>query len=139
MPSNSYGRWTTPRRNELDELERAHSAIGGTGRGRRYATLQINHAYTVLLASQFQGYCRDLHSESVDYLVPWIQPTAFQASVRELLATNLQLMKGNAQPGCIGADFGRFGVNFWDEASKSLRDNAQRGHLEWSPSNGGTQ
>jgi hypothetical protein len=93
MPSVSYGRWITTRRRELDEIERAHTAIGGTGRGRRYATQQINHAYLVLSASQFQGYCRDLYTESVDYLVPGLTPQSFQASIRELLTQNLQLKR----------------------------------------------
>lgn len=115
MPSVSYGRWITTRRSELDEIERAHTAIGGTGRGRRYATQQINHAYLVLLASQFQGYCRDLHTESVDYLVPGLTPQSFQGSIRELLTQNLQLKRSNAQRGSIGADFGRFGIDFWTE------------------------
>jgi len=115
MSSVSYGRWTTTRRSELNEIERAHRAIGGTKRGRRYATQQINQAYVVLVASQFQGYCRDLHAESVDYLVPNVTPVNFQASIRELLTQRLQLNSRNAQPGSIGADFGRFGVDFWTE------------------------
>ena len=32
-------------------------------------TQQINRAYAVLGASHFQGFVRDLHTESVDYLV----------------------------------------------------------------------
>ncbi|MFI5458379.1 MAG: HEPN domain-containing protein [Isosphaerales bacterium] len=115
MPSFSYGQWTTTRRSELNEIERAHTAIGGTKRGRRYATQQINQAYVVLVASQFQGYCRDLHTESVQYLVPKVTPLNFQASIRELLTQGLQLNRSNAQPGSIGADFGRFGVDFWTE------------------------
>jgi hypothetical protein len=118
MPSVSYGRWTTARKSELNEIERAHAAIGGTGRGRRYATQQINHAYAVLVPSQFQGYCRDLHAESVDYLVPNVTPLSFQASTRELLTQGLQLKRGNAQPGSIGADFGRFGLDFWTEVKR---------------------
>ena len=59
----------TSRRRALDEIEAAHASVGGTGPGRRYATQQINQAYAVLLASQFQGYCRDLHTESVAHLM----------------------------------------------------------------------
>jgi hypothetical protein len=130
MPSISYGRWTTVRKSELDEIEQAHRAIGGTSRGRRYATRQINHAYAVLLASQFQGYCRDLHSESVDYLVPKLTPVSFQSSVRELLTQGLQLNRSNAQPASVGSDFGRFGVNFWTEYKKTPRDVVQQTLLE---------
>src|SRR5262249_19369869 len=37
--------------------------------GRRYATQQVNRAYAVLLASEFQGFCRDLYSECMDHVV----------------------------------------------------------------------
>jgi hypothetical protein len=66
MPSTSYRRWTTIRSSALDEIANAHSAVGGTGPGRRYATQQINQAYAVLLASQFQGFCRDLAHQDFD-------------------------------------------------------------------------
>ena len=76
MPSQSLIRWESAQARDLDEFESAHQALGGTGRGRRYATRQVNQAYTVLLTSQFQAFCRDLHSESVDYLVGAISPTS---------------------------------------------------------------
>ena len=53
----------------LDEIAGADAAVGGAARGRRYATQQINRAYAVLLASEFQGFCRDLHSECVDHVL----------------------------------------------------------------------
>jgi hypothetical protein len=56
MPSLAYREWITTRADALGEIERAHAAVGGTGRRRRYATQQINQAYDVMLASQFQGY-----------------------------------------------------------------------------------
>jgi len=69
MPSQAYRLWKSTRARELDEVQTAHALLGGTARGRRYTTQQINRAYAVLLASQFQGFARDLHTESVDYLV----------------------------------------------------------------------
>jgi hypothetical protein len=69
----------------------------------------------VLLASQFQGFCRDLHSECVAYLVKLIAPPA---SLGPLLVAELtrgrQLDRGNAQPSSLGADFNRFDV-FWKQ------------------------
>jgi hypothetical protein len=56
MPSTSYRHWRTVRASALDEIAHAHAAVGGTARGRRYTTQQINRAYAMLLASQFQGY-----------------------------------------------------------------------------------
>src|SRR5437870_518257 len=83
MPSRSWRHWHSVRARELDEVEAAHTAIGGSGPGRRTATQQINRAYAVLLASQFQGFCRDLHTECVDYLVALIPVADPQGTVRE--------------------------------------------------------
>src|SRR5271156_4930617 len=69
MPSHSLRWWSGQRSDALDEIANAHAQVGGTERGRRFATQQINHAYATLLSSQFQGFCRDLHSECVGHLV----------------------------------------------------------------------
>src|SRR5262249_4886215 len=116
MPSTAFDHWSTTRRIALDEIKQAHAAVGGTGPGRRYATQQINHAYAVLLASQFQGFCRDLHSEGVDFLVKMIVPfPTLWPLVRAEFVRGRQIDRGNAQPGSIGADFGRLGIDFWVE------------------------
>jgi hypothetical protein len=96
-------------------MAQAHAAVGGTQRGRRFATQQINRAYAILLASQFQGFCRDLHSECVDHLVSSLTPNALQPIVRAEFTRNRQLDRGNAQPGSLGSDFGRLGVDFWTQ------------------------
>src|SRR5437870_2648350 len=69
MPSLSLQRWFTDRTASLDEMERAHRSLRGSGPGVRAATLQIHQAYTMLLSGQFQGYCRDFHGECVDFFV----------------------------------------------------------------------
>lgn len=116
MPSTSYRQWRTVQASALDEIAQAHAAVGGTARGRRYTTQQINRAYAVLLASQFQGFCRDLHSECVDHLIAAIAPGAvIQSVVRAEFDRGRQLAHGNAQPGSLGADFGRLGVDLWNE------------------------
>jgi hypothetical protein len=118
MPSHSLGKWRTDRVARLDEIENAHRSVGGVLRGRRYATLQINYAYTVLIASQFQGYCRDLHSECVTHLiskveVPGIPPGDLRIVMREYFVPHRKLDSGNAGPGSLGDDFKRFGIDFW--------------------------
>ena len=125
MSSTSLQNWTTVRANDLDEMEQAHVAVGGSKRGRRFATQQINRSYAVLLASQFQGFCRDLHSECVDHLVSMLL-TSLQPIVRAEFALNRQLDSRNAQPGSLGADFGRLGVDFWIEVEAHDSGNKQR-------------
>jgi hypothetical protein len=66
VPSRSLHTWRVDCAAALDEIEAAHGAVGGAGPGRRTATQQINYAYAVLLSSQFQRFCRDLHTEACD-------------------------------------------------------------------------
>ena len=128
MPSNSLHDWETSRREALDELEVAHRSVGGSDRGRRYATQQINHAYAVLLSSQFQGFCRDLHNESADSFVRTFSAGQIRSAIRNLLTQNRKLDRGNPNPGNIGSDYNRFGLLFWDEV-KNL-DMRNKGRLD---------
>jgi hypothetical protein len=126
MPSRSLMIWRTSAATALDEIEAAHHAIGGAGPGRRYVTQQLNHAYAVLLASQFQRFCRDLHSEAVDFLIRGVAPPALGVLLRADLHAHRRLDVGNANPGNLGADFGRFNFNFWDQVKAIRPANAQR-------------
>lgn len=111
MPSISYRRWRTVRRAVLDLVESAHST-DGTGAGRREATRQINHGYTVLLAAEFQGFCRDLHTECIDSITASVA-TPLQLVLDREFRFNRSLDRGNPSAANIGSDFGRFGFNFW--------------------------
>src|SRR5437762_7577986 len=85
MPSVAGQDWSAERAAALDEIEHAHRSVGGTGPGRRYVTQQINQAYALLLASQFQGFCRVLHEECVDQLVAPVVSPVLRAAYRENL------------------------------------------------------
>lgn len=115
MASSGLQTWTTQRQAALDEIENAHRSVGGAGRGRRYATQQINHAYAVLLSSQFQGFCRDLHFECVVHLTQNLTPAMLRGPLRTALLQNRSLDRGNPHPGAIGSDFNRLGLTFWDD------------------------
>jgi RiboL-PSP-HEPN len=126
MPSTSFQKWRTSRSDALDEMAQAHVAVGGNQRGRRYTTQQINRSYAVLLASHFQGFCRDLHSECVDHLTSAVTPAPLQPIVRAELTRHRQLDTKNSQPGSIGSDFGRLGVDFWAEVEGHRAENTGR-------------
>lgn len=131
MPSNSLHKWMTVRKIALDEVENAHRSVGGSGPGRRYATQQINQAYAVLLSSQFQGFCRDLHDECADYLIAVINPVSLKTIMRDAFVVHRKLDTGNPNPGNIGADFYRFGLDFWDEVrSQDARNESRQAALE---------
>lgn len=131
MPSNAHVAWCSERVASLDEIEQAHARVAGTDRGRRFTTQQINRAYAVILSSQFQAFCRDLHSESVDHLINAVQPAAFQIALRAEYLLNRQLDKGNPHPGAIGSDFNRLGMVFWaDVDARDARNAIRKNHLE---------
>ncbi len=131
MASKAYRRWLKTQSAGLDQMENAHASVGGRGRGRRHATDQINQAYAVLLASQFQGFCRDLHSESAAYLIDILEPPSMRPIVRAEFTRERKLDRGNANPANVGQDYGRLGIDFWDEVKKlSPRNSARNQALE---------
>lgn len=113
MPSLALQNWTVRRAATLDEIEHAHRSVGGTGPGRRYLTQQINQAYAVLLSSQFQGFCRDLHTECANHLVGSVVSPVLMATYLENLLFSRRLDAGNPNPGNIGADFSRLRLPLW--------------------------
>lgn len=112
MPSFAYDRWATIRKGALDHVEAAHAAIRTTSPSGRQATRLINHAYAVILAAEFQGFCRDLHTEAVSFLV---RPLAvsLRVIVEDEFSWNRQLDRSNATPSSLGTDFGRLGIDLW--------------------------
>ncbi|HSU12660.1 hypothetical protein [Longimicrobium sp.] len=115
----------------LDELEAAHAVVGGARRARTFARQQVNQAYVVLLASQFQRFCRDLFSDSIDALATHPPFAALAPVFNAALPAAIRLNSGNANPTNIAADFGRFGFDLWKSAiQKDPRTAARREKLE---------
>ncbi|HEV3050096.1 MAG TPA: hypothetical protein VGX50_07300 [Longimicrobium sp.] len=115
MPSFSLRNWQMNAGRALNELEAARRTIRGTTRGRRIAMQQMNQVYVVLLLSQFQRFCRELHEECVEHLLrqPGLQPYGEILNLRFIEARKLD--SGNPNPGNLGSDFGRLGVKLWPE------------------------
>jgi hypothetical protein len=112
MASGALTAWQTGRSQRLDRLLTAHRAVGGTDRGRRTETEEINWALVLLLAAEFQGFARDLHDEAVDIFAS--QAAGARPQVLEVLRNQLtegrKLDQGNANAGALGSDFGRIGL-----------------------------
>jgi hypothetical protein len=131
MPSGALLTWQSARNGRLDELEAAHGKVGGSGRGRRFATLQLNRAYTIVVASEFQGFCRELHDEAALFLANRIGGSQHRNLLAALFTQRRQLDRGNAQPDNLEQDFGRLGMNFWSEVAKvDARNTARKAVLE---------
>ncbi|MEX2175164.1 MAG: HEPN domain-containing protein [Pirellulaceae bacterium] len=106
--------WQTNRSSALAEFEEVHKLVGKSGSRTTHARQQINQAFVLMLSGQFQGFCRDLHSECVDHLAGVVQPAVMRSFLRSKLLDDRKLSKGNANPSALGSDFGRFGLQFWD-------------------------
>jgi hypothetical protein len=131
MPSLAFTIWFDERLERLDEVAHAHRAVGGIKRGRRFATNQINQAYAMLLSAEFQGYCRDLHSECVNHLILSLPVGTLRDLVRESLLLNRKLDVHNPNPGNLGSDFFRLGIPFWGEVHKvDPRNSVRQKQLE---------
>src|SRR5689334_12475510 len=114
MASAALTKWQTVRRLELDQFLEARVRVGG-GRGRRYATEQLDFFYLVAIAAQFQGFCRDLHSEAAVALASLVPSPSLKTILQANLTSSRGLDKGNANWSTIGEDFARLGmVNFWE-------------------------
>jgi hypothetical protein len=127
MPSITYEDWRSSRAKALNEIASGHAAVSGTRRGRRFNTQQFIQAYAVLLAAQFQGFCRDLHSECVDHLIRAIvSPPVVWPLVRDEFTRDRKLDRGNAQPSSLSADFNRLGIDFWNQVKAHDPKNTTR-------------
>jgi hypothetical protein len=107
VSSHALAEWRGPATKALNEVVNAHRAVGGHRPGRRHLTQQINYAYVALLAAQFQGYCRSLHSEAATAIAALMGGRPLVVLVSGLLTEGRKLDAGNATPSALGSDFGR--------------------------------
>jgi len=96
VPSTAYERWRAERLPRLDELETVHGTLG-EGPGRRWLTEQIDRSYLLLLASQLQGFCRDLHTEAATFVAAQ-SPASTRALVESGLTRDRKLDRGKREP-----------------------------------------
>src|SRR5215831_6618044 len=125
MASQALTTSQTDSSDKLDELVAAHASVGGTGRGRRYATEQINASLVVQLAGYFQLFCRDLHTNAADALVA-AAPPSYRSMLHLAFTGQRGLDRGNASPRTIGSDFSRLDIDLWAEATASSSAAATR-------------
>ena len=64
----------------------------------------------MLLSSWFQAFCRDLHTECIEHLTTAISHPTVRMIVRQRMMEGRKLETGNPNPGNLGADFSRLGI-----------------------------
>jgi hypothetical protein len=126
MPSAAFRVWNTDRATALDGIAEAYRSIRGSGPGRRTATQQLTQWYAVMLSSQFQAYCRDLHTECARALVAPIPLPSLQGALHSNVVAGRKLDTGNPNPGNIGSNFNRFDLMFWSAVGADHPRNPRR-------------
>lgn len=80
----------------------------------------------MLLSSQFQRFCRDLHTESSAHVVGTVTPQSLRPMMRARILEARKLDRGNPNPGNLGSDFGRLGIEFWPAVRARDQRNEKR-------------
>jgi hypothetical protein len=78
-------------------------------------TEELNQALILRLASEFQGFARDLHDEAGVFVAGRLAlgNQQLQDVLQLPYTVNRKLNQGNADPGTLGNDFGLFGLVLW--------------------------
>lgn len=125
MASKALRAWRTDASGAFDQIEHAHHAVCGGKPGRRFATQQLNYAYVTLLAARFQGFVRELHSETADVIANGINP-AYKVLLVESLTAARSLDRASAHPNVIAESFRRLGFDVWHGTDAVRSGNDQR-------------
>ncbi len=94
---------------------------------------ELNHALFLRLAGEVQGFCRDLHDESVEALCTPAQVPLqdLRDTFRAALLTGRKLDFGNANAGNIGNDWAKLGMSLWTDL-RAIYPAQAKGGADWS-------
>jgi len=126
MSSHALDTWQQIQLPALEEIEAAHAAVEGAGRGGPVGNKKTNRASVLFAAGQFQAFSRTLHSEAAYHLASTIKAPGIRAAVLATLTQSRELDRGNANAGNIGNDFARLGMDFWPAIRQLDRRNSGR-------------
>lgn len=133
MTSMALQTWHGERAQRMDELLDVHGRVRDVGGEHGIGTRQIELALTQRLASEFQGFARDLHDEGIDVVYGQMDEwnPVWARTFRQLLLLRRDLDRRNASPSTLASDFERFGLDLWPDLIRSDRRCAHwQGSLE---------
>lgn len=130
VPSIAFQTWSGPRAARLEQLTDAHSMVGGPAPGRRTRTQAINWALIVILSSELQGFFRDLHDESAEFLALRLARgnQSHFTLMRNNFTANRELDRVNPKPDTIKADFARLGIDLWADIEARVQSGVRWRH-----------
>jgi hypothetical protein len=133
MPSSSLSRWTADRMHGLHEIDVQCATSSAATPANPYLVEENVRGFILLLSAHFQGYCRDLYTESALIVASKIRPT-LRVLVQEQFTANRKLDHGNPSIDNLKRDFSRFGLSL-RMATHDPTNNARLAHLselnEW--------
>src|SRR5438067_12219250 len=109
MPSNALLRWQNDRVPRLDEVDAQCAATLAIAPPPTLADENLR-GFVVLLSAHFQGFCRDLYTESCQLITAAI-PISLQWPAQSQFAAGLRLAHHNPTLDTLRTDFGRFGFD----------------------------
>jgi hypothetical protein len=128
MPSDALLAWRGQRIPRLQNVEADCLHLEALHPADPDRVQEYIRAYAVLLSSEFQGFCRDLHSESAERLLDSISLADLRAVLQAQCAYARKLDTGSPTPGNLGADFNRFGFDFWPRVDATDPAHVARRH-----------
>jgi hypothetical protein len=122
MPSVARSSWTTSRAARLNQLAEAHRLLRKNGRRNSGPLEALNWSMILVLAAEFQGFARELHDETAEFLASSMArgDLNYFEIARNNLTAKRELDSMNAKPSSINADFKRLGISdLWLEIERS--------------------
>jgi hypothetical protein len=108
MPSASWHHWQDERLPRLNEVGAQLAATLGSVPARPRLTEENLRGYIVLLSAHFQGFCRDLYTESALSIAIRVRPS-LRLLIQAQFTTSCALDHGNPNLQNIKKDFERLG------------------------------
>ena len=76
---------------DVDRLLEIHTALGGSGVGRRHQLEVLNNSALVLLTAIWEAYCEDIAAEALEHLIQHsASPDALPKEIKQLVAKELK-------------------------------------------------
>lgn len=122
MPSVARFSWTTSRAARLNQLSEAHRLLRRDSPRNSGPLEALNWSTILVLAAEFQGFARELHDETAEFLASSMArgDLNYFEIARNNLTAKRELDSVNAKPSSINADFKRLGISdLWVEIERS--------------------
>ena len=107
MPSMSLLRWQNDRMPRLGEVDAQCAASLALVPPQPNLVEENLRGYVLLLSAHFQGFCRDLYTESAHVIVSRVRPS-LRALIRAQFTAHRRLDHGNPNLQNLRSDFERF-------------------------------